>query len=402
MKVLFLTMIKIDTLDERGIYTDLLYKFYEEGHEIFVVCPTERREKKNTSLVKNSNVQVLKVKTLNLQKTNIIEKGLGAIAMEYQFLAGIKKYFPYIKFDLVLYSTPPVTFSKVIRFIKNRDAAFCYLLLKDIFPQNAVDMQMIRSGSLLHHFFQKKEKKLYTVSDKIGCMSEANRQYILKHNPWIQSSSIEVNPNSLKPLKIAPNEELKIRTRQKYGIPVDSKVLIYGGNLGVPQGIDFLLETILNSQQLKKIYFLIVGSGTEFKKIQNWFAKVKPANAKLMAGMQKNEYDLLLAACDVGMVFLNKNFSIPNFPSRLLSYLENKMPVIAATDTATDIGVVVQEAGCGFWVHSGDHQQMQKRIIRLISDDSAFGVMQENAYKLLTEKYTVNQSYQLIFTAANV
>lgn len=158
MRVLFLTMVKISSFDERGIYTDLLRKFHSEGHEVNVVCPIERRENKNTFVLKEHKGKILNVKTFNLQKTNIIEKGLGILAIEYQFLLAIKKYYSNVKFDLILYSTPPITFSRVINYIKKRDNAYSYLLLKDIFPQNAVDMKMITKGGILHKIFLRKEK----------------------------------------------------------------------------------------------------------------------------------------------------------------------------------------------------------------------------------------------------
>ena len=94
-------------------------------------------------------------------------------------------YFADIKFDLILYSTPPITFYKAIEYVKKRDGAKTYLLLKDIFPQNAVDLGMMsKTGlkGLIYKYFRKKEKKLYAISDKIGCMSQANVDYVLKHN----------------------------------------------------------------------------------------------------------------------------------------------------------------------------------------------------------------------------
>ena len=93
MKVLFLTMVKINSLTDRGIYTDLLRKFSYGGHEVFAVCPIERREQKKTNLRKEDMGTLLSVQTMNLQKTSLIEKGFGTLAIEYQFLFAIKKYF---------------------------------------------------------------------------------------------------------------------------------------------------------------------------------------------------------------------------------------------------------------------------------------------------------------------
>ncbi|MEY2702374.1 MAG: hypothetical protein RLY43_1007 [Bacteroidota bacterium] len=399
MKVLFLTMVRINSFNERGIYTDLLRKFYKESHEVFVVCPIERREKRITHLLKEDMGTVLNVKTLNLQKANIAEKGLGILAIEYQFLSAIKKYYSNVKFDLILYSTPPITFSKVINYIKKRDNAYSYLLLKDIFPQNAVDMKMIKKDSLLHKVFLRKEKNLYNLSDAIGCMSPANVDFILTHNPEIVSSKVEVNPNSIDPITFDYSEGQKIVIRKKYGVPIDKKVLVYGGNLGKPQGLDFLLQTIEKSSN-KKAFFLIIGDGTEYDRMDGWFKKYKPTNAKLLKRLPKEDYDIFLASCDVGLIYLHPDFNIPNFPSRLLSYLEMKMPVIAATDSSTDIGDIIETANCGFKVLSGDTNKMNQVIAELL-DNNNLEIMGNHAWSLLQSKYIVDYSYQSIINRIN-
>ncbi len=390
----------MNSLDERGIYSDLLKEFHNNGHEIFIVCPNERREKKGTELNKNYKSQILKVKTLNIQKTSLIEKGLATLMVEYQFLSAVKKYFSEIKFDLVLYSTPPITFSKVIEYVKKRDAAFSYLLLKDIFPQNAVDMKLLKKNGIIHKYFLHKEKKLYRLSDKIGCMSEANLEYLKKHNSYLDFKKIEINPNTISPKFINFSSSEKENVKLKYSIPPKKKIFIYGGNLGKPQGLDFLLKTI---QEIKRsdVFFLIIGSGTEFSRIQKWFKKMQPKNAKLIAGLPKNDYDKLLAACDVGLIFLNRNFTIPNYPSRLLSYLEMKMPVIAATDPNTDICMNIEKNKCGFGILSGDIKAMHSSINKLMNEVNLFNEMKENSWKFLNKNFHISRSFELINSFMN-
>lgn len=400
MNVLFLTMVKINSFKDRGIYNDLLRKFHKEGHQIYVVCPIERKEKSKTYLIKELEGTILNVRTLNLQKTNIIEKGLGTLAIEYQFLNAIKRHLSEIKFDLIIYSTPPITLSKVIDFIKKRDNAYSYLLLKDIFPQNAVDMKMLRKGSLMHKMFLKKEQKLYELSDAIGCMSKANKKYLLAHNPLINSNKVEVNPNSIEPIESKQTLEEKKEIKEKYNLPLNKMIFIYGGNLGIPQGVDFLLETIKKNNN-QNAFFLIVGSGTEYNRIENWFISEKPKNAFLMSGLGKADYDLLLNACDVGLIFLHKDFTIPNFPSRLLSYLEIKIPVIAATDSNTDIGDVLETNKCGYKVLSGDILNMSRIIDEICSNKNLYNQMAIEAWNLLQREYRVENTYELIKNRVN-
>jgi glycosyltransferase involved in cell wall biosynthesis len=350
-------------------------------------------------LLKEDGGTILNVKTLNLQKTNVVEKGLGVLSIEYQYLSAIKKYYKNEKFDLCLYTTPPITLSKVINFIKKRDGAYSYLLLKDIFPQNAVDMKMIKKDGLLQKFFVKKEKKLYSLSDTIGCMSPANVDFILTHNPEIENYKVEVNPNSIDPITFDFSEGQKIVIRNKYGVPIDKKVLVYGGNLGKPQGLDFLWKTIEKSSH-KNAFFLIIGDGTEYNRMDGWFKKYKPTNAKLLKRLPKEDYDILLASCDVGLIYLHPDFNIPNFPSRLLSYLEMKMPVIAATDSCTDIGDIIESANCGFKVLSGDTNKMNQVITELL-DNNKLEIMGKNAWSLLQSKYIVDYSYKSIINRIN-
>lgn len=393
MNILFLTLVEINSIGERGIYQDLLRKFRNEDHDVTIVTPVERRKGVTTNFFQKEGVSILQVKTFNIQKTNIIEKGIGTLAIEYQYLSAIKKHLSNKKFDLVLYSTPPITFGKVIDFIKKRDKAYTYLLLKDIFPQNAVDMKMLKEGGFLHKQFVKKEKKLYSLSDTIGCMSPANVDFVLKHNLDVNSDKVEVNPNTIEPVVCNYSFEDKKTIREKYDVPVDKKVFVYGGNLGKPQGLDFLLETI-EATDNENAFFLIVGDGTEFSKISDWFANNNPKNAKLLQKLPKEDYDKLLAACDIGLIFLDKNFVIPNFPSRLLSYLEMEIPVIAATDPNTDIGDIIEKANCGYKVLAGNQEEIQLKINQIIGNNLV--ELGKNGRNFLLNEYTVDKSYDLI------
>lgn len=396
MNILFLTMSRCQNIQERGIYTDLMRKFRDEGHQVYIASPLERKFKKLTTSIKKDGVHYLLIKTLNLQKTNLIEKGVGTLLLESQFLHAIKKYYLNIPFDLVLYSTPPITFTNVINYIKCRNNAKSYLLLKDIFPQNAIDLGLIKERGLIHRYFRWKEKKLYEISDFIGCMSLANKQFLESHNPSINPDIIELNPNSIEPGVNQLTDCVKTDVKNKYAIPLDSTVFVYGGNLGKPQGIDFLMDVLAANVNYPDCYFVIVGDGTESYKIKTWYEENTPKNVLLLAGLPKVEYDNLLLSCDVGLIFLDARFTIPNYPSRLLCYLENKMPVIAATDPVSDIGMEAEEGGYGYRCISGDLASYNK-ILRVLSTNNELRQsMGQSGYDYLLTHFTVDKSYATI------
>ena len=399
MNVLFVTLVGINSIVDRGIYQDLLRQFRNKGHDVTIVTPVERRKGIAANYRQKDGVSILQVKTLNVTKTNLIEKGVGTVLLEYQFLSAIKKYLSMKKFDLVLYSTPPITFSRVIQFIKKRDNAKSYLLLKDIFPQNAVDLGMMKREGILHRFFRRKEKQLYKVSDYIGCMSPANVNYVLKHNPEISPARVEVCPNSIEPVEEAAGKSDTLRSQ--YNIPAEATLYIYGGNLGKPQGLDFLTEVLETNNNQPDRFFIVIGSGTEKQRLNDWFQSHPLSNAVMLDGLPKVAYDQLVRSCDVGLIFLDRRFTIPNYPSRLLSYLENKMPVLVASDTNTDAGPIAEENGYGLWAEHGDIEKFNKLLNVFCENPELRKQMGEKGYRYLMENYTVERSYEVIMLSTN-
>lgn len=397
MNILFLTIGRLEKIEDHTLYCDLLRAFIKEGHNIYTISPYERRTGKRTEYIINENVHMLHVSTGNIVKCSIIEKGITTLSIESIYIRGIKKYFSNVKFDLVIYSTPPITFYKAIKYVKKRDNAKSYLLLKDIFPQNAIDIGMLnKSGikGIIYRYFRHKEKSLYGISDYIGCMSQANVDYILKHNPEIDRERVEICPNSIEVQDMSLSNSGRNKIRMKYGIPLDKIVFVYGGNLGKPQGIPFLIECLKSQMNNEKVFFLIIGDGTEFNRLSSFFNENTPNNMKLMQRLPKDEYDQMIAACDVGMIFLNHRFTIPNFPSRLLTYMQAKLPVLAATDPNTDVGKVIVEGKFGWWCESKAVEGFETCIRKV--EKSNLKVMGDNSFQYLNQNYTVADSFDII------
>ena len=416
MNIIFLTMSRISNINENGLYTDLLKKFKNDGNKVYIVTPHERYMGRSTELLDAEGVYILGVKTLNLRKTNIVEKGIGQMLVESQYKRAIKRCLNNIHFDLILYSTPPITLMGVVKYLKTTSPkAVAYLLLKDIFPQNAVDLGFMPSswftvmGSglrmpielpkfMLYKYFRKKEIALYKTSDYIGCMSPANVEYIRKHNTYYPAERVEVAPNSIS---LSPNDNLNLNDnkreiREKYGLPTDKPIFIYGGNLGKPQGIPFLIKCLEANVNRIDRHFVVIGTGTELPKLKKWYSESKPQNIMVMDGLPKKEYDELVRVCDVGLIFLDHRFTIPNYPSRLLSYLEYSMPVLCATDRNTDIGRIAKMNGYGLWCESVNELDFTVLVNWFVAHPEELHAMGKRGHEFLKKNYLVENTYRAI------
>lgn len=388
MNILFISLADFSSVEENGIYTDLLRCMRDEGHNVYAISPVERRTGKWSHVIDDNGLTIVKPRIGNMQKTGVIEKGLSTLMIGSDLRRAVKREFSDVEFDLVLFPTPPITFVKAVEYVKRRDGATTYLMLKDIFPQNAVDLGMMaQTGlkSLLWRLFREREKRLYDASDFIGCMSSANVEYLLAHNPSISIDKVGLSPNSVIPTDMSCDEQTRIETRMKYGIPLDGKVFVYGGNLGKPQNVSYIVECLRSQMANEETFFLIVGDGTDYIALEEFFRNERPINAKLMHGLPKDEYDALVGSCDVGLIFLDHRFTIPNFPSRLLSYLQAKVPVLCATDPNTDVGRIAEKCGFGISCSSVSVDNFDKAVKRML--DSDLKAMGEAGWDYLLEHY---------------
>jgi len=396
MKVLFLSISNaVSDINNRGIYPELLRYIAKQGHEVYIVCPFERRTGRETKLMVSQNVLILGVKTLNITKSNLIEKFFATLFIEKQFEKAFEKYFTEIKFDLILYATPPITFNTLIGKLKIKHKAKTYLMLKDIFPQNAVDLGMIKKNGGLHRYFETKEKNLYEVSDFIGCMSQANISYLVSNHEDIDHRKLVLCPNAIQVV----NRDVVDRSSvlKKYGIPENKTVFLYGGNLGAPQGINSLVKVFERCINRNDCFFLVVGSGNKSFIILDFINANRPNNVLYLPMLARYKYDELEACCDIGMIFLDHRFTIPNFPSRMLAYLECKLPLLIATDENTDIGRIAEDNNFGLFSLSNDIDSICSNIDFFIKKKELRVKMGHNGYNYLIKNYLVSHAYSSIF-----
>lgn len=126
-----------------------------------------------------------------------------------------------------------------------------------------------------------------------------------------------------------------------------------------------------------------------------WFLENNINNGCLINELSKSQFDNLLGIVDVGLIYLNPLFTIPNFPSRILSYLKNKLPVICAVDESTDIGMISEENFFGFTCLTSDSEAFSNHVVKLLDRDLRIR-MGQNGYEFLHKEYSTDISYHKI------
>jgi len=393
LNVLFLMISFPDIRENSNLYSDLAEEFKENGHNIYVAALLEKKYNRKTYLERVEELNILRVRAGDWFNTNsVIKKGLTIVTIPKYFKKAIQKYFYNIKFDLVIFPTPPITFAPVVKYIKKRDKCKSYLVLRDIFPQNVRDLGLL-NNRLLFNYFRKKEKQLYDSSDYIGCMSKGNIQYVLDHN--------EVDKNKLEILynwgKINHNTEVvKTDYKKKYGLE-KKFVAVFGGNIGSPQELEFLLELAKEYKRRDDIVFLIIGKGAQKQKIVDMVRNERLSNVIFNDYLLRDEYDNLMKQCDIGLINLSRKFTIPNIPSKTIAYFKAGIPILASTDRNTDYkDLLIKKAKAGLWSETGDLKTYTSNFDKLFNDKKLREELGKNGRKFLEENLSVEKTYQII------
>jgi glycosyltransferase involved in cell wall biosynthesis len=386
-KILFITLARIDDINVSGIYTDLISKFVSEGYDATIICPIERRFGLNSRIINSNGVRIIQVKSLNIQKTNVLEKIVSTFLLEFILIKSFLKNCKNESYDIGLFTTPPIFITNFIKLLNKKRLKIRYLLLKDIFPQNALDLNIVNKFSPFYLYSRFIEKKLYNKFDFIGCMSKANMNYIIKHNT-INKSRIEVNPNSVDVSKYPKKKNNKKKTKELK--------LVYGGNLGLPQNPILITKFISKIENLDNICFKIIGSGTEFKYIESYIIKNNISKTKILRSLTKASYFEELDNSDVGLIFLNEKFTIPNYPSRLLDYLYFDLAIISNTDSFTDIDEIIVKENLGKSFYGmRDLDKMISEIIKL-RNITYLKSFNNNSQSTLLDFFNIETTFNLI------
>ncbi len=398
MKILFLGLGFANMNKSTNLFTELVTEFHNNGHHIDVVAPELEGTGSGRQL--EAGINVIRVPTMKLFNVGLIQKGLANLLLPYQFKKALKRSGLDLAYDLVIMPTPPITLVVLTAWFKRKYNSQIYVMLRDIFPQNAVDLKMMSKSSIIYSYFRRKEKKMYRIADAIGCMSQGNIDYVLQHNPWIEKKKLHILPNSRNLKELLRDKEIN-SIKKKYNL-MDKFIVFFGGNIGRPQKIENIVALAKSCASIENLCFFIVGDGNEGQKLRDLVQAEQLENVQIHGKVTSEDYHRILQAADVGLISLSEDFTIPNIPSKTLSYFNAKKPILASIDVNTDYGTILEESGAGIWREAGKTEQLKEALLYLMDDDERRIRMGQKGYEYMKNNLTANHAYRTLISKIQV
>ncbi|TSC59864.1 MAG: lipopolysaccharide biosynthesis protein [Parcubacteria group bacterium LiPW_15] len=360
---------------------DLAEGLSEDGHEVYAVTSYPRfnladgEVKEYPEISTEGGVKVLRVKVLPHHKVNFIFRGIAQLLLPHLFYRAVRKNISG-KLDFVILHSPPLPLSSVSAKIAKKYGGKYILNLHDFFPQNAVDLGILKSRPIVK-FFEIMESRAYRAADKIVVPSESHKHFLAEHRN-IGSSKVAVIPHWID---TAPFTAVK-RTgkyRKLYGLE-NKFIFLFAGVLGPSQGLDFVLKIAERVREEKDIHFLFVGDGMMKLALMKYAAEHNLENVSFEPFVSKEEYPLLVKDADVGIISLTDKNRTPAVPAKLMGYMAGSIAAIGFLHAESDASLIIAESKCGLTAPFGDLDKGVEAVKNLYLGRAEIGKLGENAF----------------------
>lgn len=352
---------------------ELAQELKHRGHDVTVITTWPEynldqaiEHKKFSEFEIEDAINVIRVKTLPHHNVNYIVRGLSQLLMPFQFLLKLKRY--KIKTDAVVVYSPPLPLALVGSWLRKYGVRNI-LNIQDLFPQNAIDLGILRSNAQIK-FFKALERYAYKTADIVTVHSEGNRKMLLEQQNNIESKLkllhnwVDVEHHS--------SEHSTVNFKQKWTIH-QKHVAVFAGVMGPSQYLDLILMIAEQMQEHTDLLFLLVGDGKEKERLQA-LAKTKGlSNVRFEGFISRDVYPDLLSACSIGLVCLSPQNQTPVVPGKILGHMAAGLPVAAFLHTTSDAHQMISDANCGVSANSADVQECVRAMKDLLSRESEFG-----------------------------
>lgn len=373
------------TMSSAKLIYDLATELHRQGHEPVVLAP-DSDIPEDVQVTDESGITVVRVKSGKIKNASKYVRTINEVRLSQVLWKKGKKFFRENPCDLVICYSPSIFFGALVKKLKKLYHCGSYLIMRDIFPQWALDMGLLKPG-MVFNYFKRKELQNYDAADIIGIQSPGNFHYY-QENGLDKKYRLEVLYNWVT---LSENNVTFQNYRKRLSLE-DKVVFFYGGNIGVAQDMDNIVRLAERMTGEPSAFFLLVGDGSEVDRLRKLIVSKKLTNIVLLDAVDQFEYLAMLSEFDIGLITLDHKLKTHNFPGKMLGYMYNSMPILASVNPENDLTVLFEGIQAGFVCINGEDDKLTEYALRLVRDVELREHLGRNSRKLLETTFSVEKA----------
>ena len=371
---------------------DLCREFARQGHALCVLLPSAD-QLEHWRLAEFDGAQVLRLKAPRTKDIGYVRRTLAELAMPFAMLRNLRKSpLAMERWDGVVWYSPSISHGPLVSALKRSSGCKSYLIIRDIFPEWAVDMGLMGRG-LPYRFFDAIARYQYSVADVIGVQTPGNRKYF---DPWLKQPGRE--------LQVLQNW-LDRPAQVRCSIRVDETALagrtvfVYAGNMGVAQGMDILLDLAEKLRSRTDVGFLFVGRGSDAARLKAAAQLRQLDNVVFFDEIDPDEIPNLYAQCDAGIVALDPRHKSHNIPGKFLTYMQSGLPVLANINAGNDLAQMIRDEHVGQVCETNQMDELLLLTEKLLDQIETDSGLSARCTAFFEREFAVDNTVQQIVAA---
>lgn len=297
--------------------------------------------------------------------------------------------------EVLVVSAPPSLPFVAALAAKLRGAAYS-LIIQDKYPETLTAVGASKPDGFFIKILERANRILYREAKKIIVVGRDMAELVAGQfdaKNGADKTPIAVIQNWASLEEIEPRAKSENELLRKLDV-LEKFVFLYAGNMGHPQD----LESIVGCAELLKtderFHFLFVGSGVKRKWLEREIVEKKLKNLTLLPALPRSEQNVFLNACDIGFVSLIKNMRGVAMPSRTYNLLAAGKPILAITETGSEVARVIEEEQVGWYVSPCEPEKLLDVIYKIFENKNALPEIGKKARRVALEKYSVEKAVE--------
>ncbi len=371
---------------------DLSRELVRQGHDVTVMLPWADGTAA-WSFHDDAGVEVMRLRAPRTKDIGYLRRTLAELAMPFTMRYVLRRSpLGSKRWDGVVWYSPSIFHGPLVAALKRASGCPAYLVIRDIFPEWAVDMGLMGRGPA-YRFFRAVADYQYRVADTIGVQTEGNLGYF-EHWARQPGRRLEVLQNWLA---VAPSAGCGLRLRST---PLAGrKVLVYAGNMGVAQGVDILIELAERLRSRPDLGLLFVGRGSEATRLEAAARARGLDNVLFHDEIHPDEIPALYAQCAMGLLALDPRHRSHNIPGKFLTYMQGGLPVLASVNPGNDLAALIRSRDVGHVCEDGAADTLTQLALGLLDRIEADPALPVRCRALFAEKFAVDAAARQIVAA---
>lgn len=294
--------------------------------------------------------------------------------------------------DCILSGTDPVFANPFVYLIHMIKRARLVLDERDLFPQTAVAMNVLREGAVVRATAAAQQAFRRRADAMIAATPGIRRELVaLGH----AAEGVHVFPNADPYLELARDSVLSLQA-QRFFLRYP-RCIGYAGTLGICEDIETIIRAVAELRDLLDVGLVLAGGGERLFAHRRLAQELGLHNVVFLGPLPREQARAVLSCCKIGVeAYPPGEFFRNTLASKIFDYIGLGLPVVFAGEG--DTAEVLKAAGAGIAVPCANGVAMAAALRELLTSEGRRRKMRERGLAWYAQEISVTSMRRILQT----